>query len=410
MLELIKEIINTFGGRIAGSYEEVAAQHLLREKLDAFCTAETHEFDAAVDAKIESLKIFSLVHVFGLILYWVSIPTAVTVTVLNFVVFLMHFVMYRDWLDPVFPTKRSLNVIGTLEPQKEATSTIIISGHIDSVYEYKWWYILGEYGGFAFIFAGAQFLLYPIFLVVSSVFLYHGESLFTISNTLWLLLSFTSLSLIVYVNFYNKKIRVPGAIDNLSGVAIAYDAVRAFADEKQKGKSRLERTRLRFISFGCEEPGLKGSRAFVRDNLGRLKNENTVILNYDGIKESSQIQIIEMELCTLALFPKMMTKRLNEAFDRAGVEHRYGIMPIGATDATSFQAKGIPAVSVLGIRTDKLDPTYHTREDVPENLDPESLEGCKKATIEFIREWDKHNVFDENNKLTTKNTIKKEEK
>ena len=58
---------------------------------------------------------------------------------------------------------------------------------------------------------------------------------------------------------------VHGACDNLSGVSIAFDMLKHFADPNEKGKSTLKNTRIKFVSFGSEETGLTGSTQYVKE-------------------------------------------------------------------------------------------------------------------------------------------------
>ena len=81
--------------------------------------------------------------------------------------FLGHFVTYRHWLDFLFKKKTSYNVIGDIEPIQTATSTIIISGHIDSVKEFKWWYRLKHAGAVLSVIAGFLFPLLSVFMVLA---------------------------------------------------------------------------------------------------------------------------------------------------------------------------------------------------------------------------------------------------
>ena len=79
---------------------------------------------------------------------------------------------------------------------------------------------------------------------------------------------------------------------------------------------------------------------------------------------------------------------MQKAFDDNQVAVQQKMLPLGATDATSFAIKQLPAVSIIGLRTDKLDPTYHTRLDTIENLDIAGLDCMKKVLVSFIKDWD----------------------
>ena len=59
----------------------------------------------------------------------------------------------------------------------------------------------------------------------------------------------------------------------------------------------------------------------------------------------------------------------------------------GATDSAAFTQGGFRSVAVTGLNH-KLEDYYHTRKDSWDNLDPEGLENCYKATVTMLREID----------------------
>ena len=85
---------------------------------------------------------------------------------------------------------------------------------------------------------------------------------------------------VVYFSLHGPTL-VDGAIDNLSGLAIADAVGRHFAQARAQGGG-LRRTRLRLISFGSEEAGLKGSYAYARAYAGQLRAEGAVLFDDMG--------------------------------------------------------------------------------------------------------------------------------
>jgi Iap family predicted aminopeptidase len=63
-------------------------------------------------------------------------------------------------------------------------------------------------------------------------------------------------------------------------------------------------------------------------------------------------------------------------------------LPIGGSDAISLARAGIPTVTIAGISTRKHDFTYHTRHDVPENIEPRALECIRDVLLDFVKKWD----------------------
>ncbi|MBK9635785.1 MAG: hypothetical protein IPO64_15185 [Bacteroidetes bacterium] len=167
MVQFIKNVILQFGGRYFGSEQEKKAQIYTKGVLEQYCDkTEIIPFESALEAHFQSLKIFCIVYVLSLITFKFNIVFGAFLSVSNTVLFLGHFVTYRHWLDFLFKKKTSYNVIGDIEPIQTATSTIIISGHIDSVKEFKWWYRLKH--------AGAVLSVIAVF--ISITFSFYGIS------------------------------------------------------------------------------------------------------------------------------------------------------------------------------------------------------------------------------------------
>lgn len=386
MLSFIAEVIAECGGRVPGSPEEKRAQQIYAERVSAFTdNVITQEFTACMNAKFASMKLFCLVYYICLGLYWFAPMVALMLAAVNAVFFLGHVVTYRDWLDFMFPKGTSLNVTAVLEPQGEVKSTILVAGHMDSVYEFQWWYKLKNLGGFLTFVSGFLFPLYAIFLTVALAVgaeLYAGAAFY-----FWLFFAFMSPATLVMF-FIHGSVKVDGAIDNLSGVATALEVGKRFAHPAERGKSILQHTRLKLVSFGAEEPGLMGSKAYVRENFEELKREGAILLNVDSVKETHLLAIVRSELNVLVKYPKELVTKMQASFSAAGVKPKAFDLSIGASDAARFGMKGLPALTIAGIESDRLDPTYHTRLDKLEAIAPEAMEKTQEILKDFIIKWD----------------------
>lgn len=378
MMEFIKEIISGFGGRYFGSEQEKNAQLYTKGILEKYCDkTEMVPFECALESHFQSLKLFTAIYVLTLALSRFSLPAAAVVSVINTIFFLCHFVAYMHPLDFLFRKKSSHNVIGDIEPLNPAVSTIIVSGHMDSVKEFNWWYRLKYLGGVLTILSGVLFPLLSVFLI-SAVFL--KPSFFVFG---WWFFLVTSPMLIVYFNMHGKKV-VDGAIDNLTGVAMAVELAKVFSAEK------LQNTRIRCISFGAEEAGLRGSWAYAKANREKLIRENAMMINLDSIKDLEHLNIVTREANTLVGFKKGDIEKMERSFKAMNVFcHKRPIM-VGATDASSFRMQGLPALSIIGLNSESLDPCYHTRYDNLEHLNGDAMEALKKVLIHFIRDWDRN--------------------
>jgi len=376
MVAFIEDIISRFGGRYFGSEQEKQAQHYTKEILEQYCDkTEIVPFDSALEAHFQSLKIFCAVYVLSLIIFQFSITAAAIISLANTILFLGHFVTYRHWLDFLFKKKISYNVIGDIEPEGNATSTIIISGHIDSVKEFKWWYKLKHLGAILSIAAGVLFPLLTIFML-AAVFI-NAPWL----QYIWLFFVVTSPILIVYFNMHGDEV-VHGALDNLTGVAMAVEMAKVFS------KDKLKNTRIRCISFGSEEAGLRGAFAYAKANKKQLIEEHAFMINLDTIKDLEHLTIGTRETNTLVKFKPQHIARMEESFKAINVGYKKLPLDVGASDASVFSIMGLPALSLIGMMSEKLDPCYHTRLDNLEHLDGKAMEAMKEVLIHFIKKWD----------------------
>jgi hypothetical protein len=296
--------------------------------------------------------------------------------ILNSILFMGHFVTYRHWLDFLFPQKASWNVVGDIEPVGEVKSTLIIAGHIDSVKEFKWWYKLKQTGATLTVIAGFLITLLGLYAFLN-IFITAGWFAY-----IWWFFALLSPMLMVFFDMHGEEV-VHGASDNLTGVAMAVEMAKVFSEKK------LQNTRLRLISFGAEEAGLRGAWAYANTNKEQLLKEKAFLFNLDTIKDTEHLTIGINEANTLVFYKEEHIELVGEAFNATGVPVKKLPLLVGASDASAFHMQGLPAICVIGMDSEKLDPTYHTRLDVIENINPQALESMKKVLVHFVETWDK---------------------
>ncbi len=387
MKAFIEEFIDKFGGRKSGSDEEDCAQDYLRQKLEPFCASTyKHIFHYPLFARFITLKWFGILHFVNLGLYFVSPALALVLAIVNAIVFYGQFVANKGWLNGLFANQSSSNVAGTLEPQGEVQSTIIISGHMDSTKEFIWWYWLGQLGVILTITGSIMILTLPLFLLVLWLGAGIGGSIPEWAIWIWGALTLLSLSVFTLIFLHGKRV-VPGAQDNLSGIAVAYEMMQRLADTD--GKSQLAHTRLRMLSFGSEEAGVVGSSLYAKEHKETLKAENAHLINLDGIMHLNELKIIRKEFQGGVTFDHHLGHKLAQAFQNCRVNYTQESLSIGGTDGASFARHNIPAVTVLGLNVKQHDPTYHTRIDVPEYVEEEAMEAMTSVLTELIHDWDK---------------------
>ncbi len=391
MIQLITDIIHQFGPRPAASHAEKHAQLFMRDKcLEHTENVQLMEFEEYLNARFGKLKYYCAVFFIAMILYYFAVPDILWLKILalvlslgNAVAFVLDFMTYTVVFQKFpGPLMTSWNVEATLEPKGEVKSTLIVSGHIDSVFEFKWWYKLGQFGSLLTIIAGAIMVLFPVFCLLAIL-------LPTGVWSWWVFMVFVVLSpsTVTYFNMHGSE-PVDGAADNLSGIAISYNVFKSFADPQVRGKSILQNTRLKFVSFGSEETGLCGSMNYVLAKKDELLAENAHLVNIDGVRLPEHMALVKTELMSGTTHSPLLIDRLQRSFAAKNIPLKTVTIPIGGTDAVGFNRAGIPSVTIIGIAIDKLDPTYHTRRDVVANVNPIALENTKNGVAEFVRQWD----------------------
>ena len=176
---------------------------------------------------------------------------------------------------------------------------------------------------------------------------------------------------------------VPGAADNLSACALAVAMCRYMV---QNPSCIPEDTEIRFITFGSEEAGYRGSRRYVQCHLDELKRLDVRLLNYETIAHP-EIVILTSDSNGIVKNSPEMVKSVVAAAKRAGVPYKVKPAFIGVGgDARPFSQAGLNAATLLPFQTpQQWVAFYHQKWDTPEVLTIEPLFNVLKLAFEWIR-------------------------
>jgi hypothetical protein len=157
---------------------------------------------------------------------------------------------------------------------------------------------------------------------------------------------------------------VPGANDNLSGVAVLLEVARRLQDSPPPPGVRVI-----LLSAGAEEANQEGMLAFARRHFGRLPPESTRFLCLDTVG-SPELVLIEGEgFLRMYEYPSAQKERVAAAARDAGVRLRRGMRFTFATDGLVPLRRGYEVAS-LGSVTEHLVPAnYHWPTDTADNVD-----------------------------------------
>jgi hypothetical protein len=267
--------------------------------------------------------------------------------------------MYKEFIDPFYPAKQSVNVIGVIKPTGTVTKRIIFNGHADSMYE--WWY--NYLGGHIFIslvgYTGVICLIVSLILqiVLCKQYTNWFALVMFVQLPIWgACLFFTSWTTIVQ-----------GANDNLTGCLAAAAVAKYMHDNGIK----LEHTEVQIVITGCEESGLRGAKAYARAHPVEDGVE-TAFVCFDTIRELDKMRIYNRDMTMTVGLDQRVCNIMQKGGQLGGMNLDFGWIPFGSTDAAATQQGGIPSGAFVAM---DFAPAsyYHTRRDSIENLDPQVL-------------------------------------
>lgn len=163
---------------------------------------------------------------------------------------------------------------------------------------------------------------------------------------------------------------VPGANDNLSGVATLLAVARAVADKPVRG------LRLLLVSTGSEEALMEGMRAFFAPRRGELAPERTHVLCVDAVG-SPHLVLIEAEgMLTVRQYDERFKDLIAQCAADAQIPLRRGHTMRLGTDGYVALRNGVPAAALMSVNGFGAASNYHWPTDTPDRVDYETVEGA----------------------------------
>jgi hypothetical protein len=157
---------------------------------------------------------------------------------------------------------------------------------------------------------------------------------------------------------------VPGANDNLSGVAVLVGMAESLKSRPVSG------VRVVLASCGAEETFQEGIRAFIARHSDELLPGRTFFLNFDTVASPNLIMLegegpVWMEDYADPAFRDLVEKCARES----GIRLERGIRARASTDAVIPSRAGHPTAAFISFMPWRMPGNYHLMSDVPENVD-----------------------------------------
>lgn len=388
MYNLIDRVITEIPPRESCSDAEKEAGRLFASEISPACSrVETETFTCSPKAFVGFFPYLVILYAAGVVAYFFFPAAAALLGLIGFCGFFFETVRYKELLDPLFPKREGENVAGFVQPSGEVKRRVYVSGHLDAAYEFNIWYwfkgfstvlmvvallaVLGLFG-----FGLARAIAQPVGLPETTVYWVFG----------WVLVGL--FPLVSPFLFFHTNNVVPGAMDDMAGVAVVAAFGKYLAEARERGEWYPENTEVVLLGLSSEEAGLRGSKRYAAAHRAEAASTPTSAIFLDGIYDQDFLSVFTYELWPGGKLDKSLCDLTCTVAESYGWKIRRSILPLGATDATAFSREGIPAVNISLWDTTRLVPHYHTRHDTIEKIKPESLAVALQLAIDMTRNLD----------------------
>ncbi len=156
---------------------------------------------------------------------------------------------------------------------------------------------------------------------------------------------------------------VPGANDNLTGVATLLGVAGALADEP------IEGLRVLLVSTGSEESLMEGMRAFRRRHFPSLPRESTHVLCVDTVGSPHLLMLEGEGMLWMNEYPPAFKALVRACADEENLALWSGLRFRNATDGLIALRAGYPTAMLGSCDRYKLPSNYHWPTDTVDNVD-----------------------------------------
>jgi hypothetical protein len=390
MFSLIKKVIDEIGPRPPCSEAEKKLGRLLAEEWKPICDrVDVEPFTCSPTAPLGSLYIMVLCYFVAVILYWYFPPLALAMASVACSILLLEILWLREFIDFLFPRKQGENVIGTMRPKGQPTQRVVVSGHMDSAYEWNLLLYLKSASILVVVVGILAALAAFGGCLVKTIAYFNGFSDATALTGVGIALIALTPVMGLFLVFTSWR-PVPGAFDNLSAVSVVAGLGQYIGEAKRSEVWFPETTEVVLLATSSEEAGHRGAKRYVTKHLAELKTIPTYGLFLEMIKDEKNLAVWKGESSTGARHDPELVKMAQEVATSHSWPIFVGQMPVLlTTDADSFSLNGVSAICLTSCDHSKLDPTYHTRYDTHEHVRPESLSVVLQLVIDMIQRIDR---------------------
>ncbi len=399
----ITNVIKKYGPRESGNENCFAAQKHIKKEMDTFCDETGFEsYKMAPKAFLHFTKLVSA----GIILAVVVCAVLVFTSVISFFVAqcivcgfvgvglfitVMEFLLYKRFMDPLYKKVEGHNLYGVRKPRGEVKKRIIISGHIDSAYEWRHLYYSTKkiklmMPCMALTIGGAVISFVLSILAIIANFVDMGGFGAFITDYSYYFHFVTALAMVTLFLFIDFKTISPGANDNLTGTYAAVTALRML----DVAGVDFENTEVCAMITDGEEAGLRGCKQWAKDHYDEYVNSGveTAILCVDTLTDLEYLNVYSRDMTgTVKHSPEFSQLVMDSAIEANHNDLKFANVFFGSSDAAAFTQAGITATCLAAMDPAPAD-YYHNRRDSYDRLVPEAIKTGYEVVISTILNFD----------------------
>lgn len=391
VMERARFVIETFGPRPPGSEAERKTQELVKVDLEACCDGPVsmEEFPVAQKAFFSMQAIGGILSLAGFVLYRIHPALALASVLLALFILYHQLIKYHLLLDTFFPKKPSYNVAGRILPSGPVTRRIILNGHPDAAYEWRFNYLAPKYFPIIVLYTLAGLFLSLAGSAVATVaLLVAPASSGGLVTIIWYVMACFLPGAVLGILFNNLSVVAPGANDNLTGTFLATGILR----QLREAGVQLKNTELMAVITGSEEAGLRGAKAWAKRHREECKDVETVVVAIDTIRDLEHLYIYNKDLNGTLPHDSAVCELLKQAGrNTLGRTLPDGTVTLGSSDGTAFTQEGFRCAAVCA-----MDPHpahyYHNRRDTWQDMNAECLNVTAALLVEAIRLYDENGL------------------
>ncbi len=407
MYDLVKEVIDVTGPRLPGSEEEKQGAKIIADQIqrELGASPRTETFKTPRHACISAIPWLGWGAFIAFAGFYLSPIASLAISAFLLLFALTHIFYYSHLLDPLFPKDQSQNVYAVIPPKSgEAKYNVILSAHMDS----SWcWLHSYKNPNTMMIKTGLGVLSVVILMIVSIVTIileastsisfmalskvfanmsansYSGKDIAIVIMYCLPVLCLPGFYFLTQYLSYDKKIAAPGAMDNLSGVAMSIEVIKHFQNSEDE---IAKDAKFIVLGTGAEESGLIGAMAFakVHKDDKELVTDNTYAINLDSFRDMEHFNVVKKDTLQFIPFDKELIELSKQAIENCNLQSHIIENPVGGSDSTAFAKAGIKTIT-LNAQDPRPTDYYHTTNDGMDNLNIDTLEKGFDVVVELIR-------------------------